>query len=99
MKAFILGVITLLSFSFSAQANITYDREFAYNALLEMGFYVSPEEVGEMFKDNVFILVNTHVCYELGAVHFDDSHHSCLLQVQQDGSVWGWDPGPNGSLY
>lgn len=99
MKSLLIGLVILMGVSFSAQAEITYDREYAYLALLDMGYYVSPEQVGEMFKDNVFILVNTDVCYSLGAVHFDDSQRSCLLQVQPDGTVWGWDPGPNGSLY
>jgi hypothetical protein len=99
MKALILGLLMTVGAVASA-APATYDREYAYLKLLDMGYYVAPEEIGEMFNDNVFILVNTNVCYELGAELFDESYRSCLMQVQPDGYIRGYIPEPGDtSLY
>jgi hypothetical protein len=101
MKSILLAVA--LCFSGAALANqpqqIVYDREYAYLTLLDMGYGVAPEEIGEMFKHNVFILVNSDVCHSLGAELYDNSGESCLMQVQQDGSIWGWHAGDDTSLY
>ena len=85
MKAMLLAAFTFLSISASA-APSNFDREYAFLKLADMGYDVAVEEMGEMFRDNIFIFSNSYVCSDLNAKYWDDSRSSCLLQVLKDGS-------------
>lgn len=98
MKSFMIAALLIFSTSALA-APSTYDREYAFLTLLDMGYDVSVEDIGEMFRDNIFILSNSYVCSDLGAVMWDDSQSSCLMQVQTDGSIYGFQGDGNDSLY
>lgn len=86
MKLFLVSILATLSISSVAYAE-GFDREYAFLRLLDMGFEISEEQMGEMFKHGIFVLGNSEVCSALDAQLYDDSGESCLLQVKEDGSI------------
>ncbi len=102
MKSFIASALVFAGLAFSTSAVAapsTFDRQFALDALLAMGYSVAPEEIGEMFRDNIFILVNSEVCNDLGSFFWDDSGTSCLMQVTAKGEIIGFQGDHSNSLY
>lgn len=93
-----LVIAFLLAGSLTAHAQ-DYDREYAYLKLLDMGYPVTVEDIGEMFKHHIFVLSNSSVCADLGASLYDDSGESCLLQVKEDGSIGGFYSDNPNALY
>src|SRR5687768_14492431 len=102
MKSILASILVFAGLTVSAAAVAapsTFDRQFALDALIAMGYSVAPEEIGEMFRDNIFILVNSEICNDLGSYFWDDSGSSCLMQITPDGQVIGFQGDGSNSVY
>lgn len=110
MKSLLIFLVGV-SASLSVKAQPTFDRQYAYESLLEMGYEVAYEEVGEVHHtsppnqmgDRTFVLANEVICQALGAAawSFNDDlgQADCLMWITQDGEIAVYDPGITSSYF